>query len=288
MPGRPSPRATTTRKKEHVQVTLTRDVGFRSKTSGLEAFEFIHNALPELNLSEIDTSVKFLEHTLALPCMVSCMTGGYDDAGRINRILAEACETLRIGMGVGSQRQAMESSQFHKTFSVVRNAAPSIPIVGNIGAAEVARMTDLDDMKRLVDLIQANAFVVHLNPLQEFLQPEGTPEFRGVLQGIERLVLGLSVPVIVKEIGAGLSKDVAHRLLNVGVRHLDVAKIDAWLISSGIGGFLQRAPFEKLPLYDHSSGRLHSLRREGSLPDWRQQSVLLLGLTSPHQPVLYL
>ncbi len=223
MPQRNPGRSTTSRKKQHVDLTLTRNVSFKAKTAGLEHLEFVHNALPELNLSDIDTSTKFLDRTLALPFMVSCMTGGYAEALAINRQIAEVCQDAQIAMGVGSQRQAMEDSRYHRTFSVVREAAPSIPIVGNLGGAEVARMTDTESAKRLVDLINADAFTVHLNPLQELLQPEGNTNFRGILHGIARLVKDLPVPVIVKEIGAGISADVARRLLDVGVRYIDIA-----------------------------------------------------------------
>jgi len=222
MPLTRTSRATPSRKKQHVNVTLTRDVAFKSKTTGLERLEFINNALPELDLSDVDTSTQFLNHTLKFPFMVSCMTGGYADALKINRGLAEACEEMQIAMGVGSQRQALENQQYHKTFAVVREVAKTIPVVGNIGAAEVATL-NVEAAKRLINLVKADALVVHLNPLQEFLQPEGNPRFRGVLAGIDRLVKGLSVPIIVKEIGAGISVDVARRLLDVGVRYIDVA-----------------------------------------------------------------
>ena len=216
-------RATPSRKKEHVDLVLRRRVGFKGKTTGLEALEFANNALPELDFEDVRTSTTFLGHTLAFPLMISCMTGGYAGALAINRALAEVCAERRIAMGVGSQRQALEDAQYHKTFTVVREAAPKIPIVGNIGAAEVACMRDAAPAQRLVDLVRADAFAVHLNPLQELLQPEGNPKFRGVLNGIALLVKGLGVPVIVKEIGAGISGAVARRLLDVGVRHIDVA-----------------------------------------------------------------
>jgi len=223
MPKKAPRRTTVSRKKQHIDLTLSRDVGFRTKTTGLESWEFVHNALPELNLSEISTSTQFLGKTLAFPFMISCMTGGYAEALTINRQIAEVCEETGIAMGVGSQRQALEDARYHKTFSVARAAAPSIPIVGNIGAAEVARMTDASDVRRLVDLVRADGFAVHLNPLQEFLQPEGSPAFRGVLNGIRLLVRELPIPVIVKEIGAGLSAGVVRRLLDCGVTYIDVA-----------------------------------------------------------------
>jgi isopentenyl-diphosphate delta-isomerase len=223
MPRKTSGRVTTSRKKQHVDITLRKDVGFRQKSTGLERLEFVHNALPELNLADVDPRTVFLGREIALPLMVSCMTGGYPDAQGINRSLAAVCEEVHIAMGVGSQRQALEDTHYHRTFSIVREVAPSIPVVGNIGAAEVATMKDPSAAQRLVDLIRADAFAVHLNPVQELLQPEGNPEFRGVLEGIRLLVRSLPVPVIAKEIGAGLSAGVVRRLLDVGVRYIDVA-----------------------------------------------------------------
>jgi len=223
MPRKTSRRATTSRKQEHVTLTMTKEVAFRKKSTGLERLEFIHNALPEIDCEEVDTRTVFLGCELSLPLMVSCMTGGYADAVKINRDLATVCEEKRIALGVGSQRQALEDTRFHRTYSIVREVAGSIPIVGNIGAAEVAGMKDPGNAQKLVDLIRADALAVHLNPLQELLQPEGSPRFRGVLDGIALLVRALPVPVIVKEIGAGLSPDVIARLLDVGVRYIDIA-----------------------------------------------------------------
>ncbi len=223
MPKHAPRRPTVSRKKQHVELTLTRNVGFQAKTTGLEHWDFVHNALPELNLADIDTTAVFLGKVIALPFMVSSMTGGYPDALRINRQLAEVCQETGIAIGVGSQRQALEDTTFHKTFSIVRDTAPSIPVIGNLGAAEVARLETADAVLRLVDLVRADAFAVHLNPLQELLQPEGTPAFRGVLRGIQMLVKELPVPVIVKEIGAGLSAGVVRRLLDVGVTCIDIA-----------------------------------------------------------------
>lgn len=214
---------TPSRKQQHVRLTLTKDVSFRATSAGFERWEFVHNALPEISLSDVDTSTRFLGKPLRFPLIVSSMTGGYADALRINRSLAEVCETYGLAMGVGSQRQAMEDKRHHATYAVARTSAPSIPLFGNIGAAEVALLKDASPVRRLADLIQADAFAVHLNPLQEFLQPEGTPEFTGVLKGIELLVSTLGIPIIVKEIGAGISAAVARRLLEAGVAVIDVA-----------------------------------------------------------------
>jgi isopentenyl-diphosphate delta-isomerase len=151
------------------------------------------------------------------------MTGGYADAIKINRQLAEVCAIKKIAMGVGSQRQALEDDQYHRSFSVIREVASSIPVFGNIGAAEVAKLRDASPILRLVELIRADGFAIHLNPVQELLQPEGNTNFRGVLAGIEMLVKAIPVPLIVKEIGAGISADVAQRLVDIGVTIIDVA-----------------------------------------------------------------
>jgi len=211
------------RKRQHVEFVVGRDVGFRKKTTGLERFDFVHNALPELDYDDIDTAQEFLGVICSMPVLVSSMTGGYAEAESINRALGEACEQCGIPMGVGSQRQALEDSRYLDSFRVARSAAPSIPLFGNIGAAELTRGDAVESVRRLADLIDANGFAVHLNPLQELLQPEGTPKFRAVLSSIERLNAQLGLPVIVKEVGAGLSSHVVRRLLDVGVRIIDVA-----------------------------------------------------------------
>lgn len=214
---------TSSRKQQHVQITLSRDVSFRGKSAGFDRFEFIHNALPELDLAQVDPSTTFLGKRVNLPLIVSSMTGGYRDAVRINRGLAEACAARGIAMGVGSQRQAIEDKTHHRSYSIVREVAPKIPVFGNIGAAEVAKLKSAAPVRRLADLIGADAFAVHLNPLQEFLQPEGNPQFAGVLKGIGLLVRELGIPIMVKEIGAGISAGVAVRLIEAGVTIIDVA-----------------------------------------------------------------
>lgn len=214
---------TSGRKRDHVDLVVRHDVRFRGKTTGLERYDFVHNALPEIDLDEVDVSANFLGFRCSMPLLVSSMTGGYSEAERINRELAEVCEAFRLPMGVGSQRQATESSLHHASFRSARVGAPTIPIFGNLGGAEVASPRAVDDIRHLADLIEASAFAVHLNPLQELMQSEGNPRFRGVLNGIERLVKELDLPIIVKEVGAGLSADVIQRLLDVGVRHFDVA-----------------------------------------------------------------
>ena len=215
--------STTSRKEQHVRLVLDRNVAFKAKTGGFEDWEFVHNALPELDLSAIDTSCTFLGKRLAAPLLISCMTGGYKGAERINRQLAEVCATLPIAMGIGSQRQALENAAFHASFKAARTAAPSIPLIGNIGGAQLVKEKYIDRIRAAVDLIRADAIAVHLNPLQELLQPEGETNFRGVARGIARLVRSIGIPVIVKEVGAGISGAVALRLEALGVKYIVVA-----------------------------------------------------------------
>ncbi len=251
---------TTSRKKDHVELTVNKNVTFREKRTGFDEWEFIHNALPEINFSEIDTSTTFLSAQLSFPFLISCMTGGYADAERINKELAEVCEEFRIAMGVGSQRQALENTTYHTSFSIVRKAAPTIPIIGNIGAPEVAQLKNIFSIQKLAELIGANAFAVHLNPLQEFLQPEGNTNFRGVLAGIELLVKKLSIPIIVKEIGAGISGEVAKKLLNIGVSYIDVAGAGgtSW---AGVEILRSKEQQEQNPFWDWGISTVESLQQ---------------------------
>jgi isopentenyl-diphosphate delta-isomerase len=214
---------TSSRKEEHVALAIKKNVAFKFKTSGFERWDFQHNALPECNESDISTETSFLGKTISLPIIIAGMTGGYEGALTINRRLAEFCAEKRLPMGVGSQRQMLENGRFIRSFSVVREVSKDIVVVGNIGAAEIVRMRDLAPFQRLVELIGADGLAVHLNPLQEFLQPEGNTNFAGVLSGIEKLVQGLRVPILVKETGAGISGPVARRLLDAGVSVIDVA-----------------------------------------------------------------
>jgi isopentenyl-diphosphate delta-isomerase len=211
------------RKKEHIDIALNRDIAFRDKTSGFENYEFIHCALPEMAFDEVDPRSDFLGKRLSFPLMISAMTGGYAGAVRINRGLAEVCQRKKIALGVGSQRQIFENDHHHDTFLIVRKTAPDIPIIGNIGAGQIVHLGDFSTIQQMIELVEADAMAVHLNPLQELLQPEGSPDFRGVLTAIEKLVRTLTVPVIVKEVGCGISEEVARKLADVGVQYIDVA-----------------------------------------------------------------
>ena len=214
---------TTKRKSEHIRIALNEDVRFRNKTTGFENYELVHCALPEINLQDVSTETEFLGKTLSFPLMIGGMTGGCSNAVEINRQLAVACQEMRIALGVGSQRQMLEDDRHLNSFRVVREVAPDAVIIGNIGAEQVAQMEDLSVYQRMIDLIEADGMAVHLNPLQEALQKEGNARFRDVLKGIEFMVRGLNVPIIVKEVGCGISEHVARILKDVGVKYVDIA-----------------------------------------------------------------
>jgi isopentenyl-diphosphate delta-isomerase len=224
MKKRLSPKPSTpSRKKDHVDICLTEDVAYQEKTTGFERIEFIHNALPELDLKEIDTSTVFLKKKLRLPLMITGMTGGYEGAVKINGDLALVCEEKKLALGLGSQRQALEDDSQLESYSIVRKNAPTIPIIGNIGAAQIVKGLNIKRLQKLLDDIEADALAVHLNALQEAVQFEGDVNFRGVLDGISRLVKKLKIPIIVKETGAGISYLAAKRLHEVKVNYIDVS-----------------------------------------------------------------
>jgi isopentenyl-diphosphate delta-isomerase len=214
---------TSKRKKEHIQLCLTDKVAFRSKTNGFEKFDFIHDALTEVDISKISFHTKFLTHKINYPFLISCMTGGTAEAENINERLALIAEELKIPIGVGSQRQALENKEYHNSYKVIRKTAKSVPVLGNLGAAQLIQSKNLKDIFSLIDMLEADAFVIHLNPLQELLQPEGEPNFVGLLKRLEKLVCKTSVPIIIKEVGSGIGKETAKKLLNIGVQGIDVA-----------------------------------------------------------------
>lgn len=215
------------RKKEGIMITLNEQVQAKQASTLLECVHFIHNALPELNLEDIDISTNYLHHRFSAPILIDAMTGGTPAATRLNETLAKAAAEYGLGMGVGSQRAGLKSEALADTYKVVRRAAPDIFLMANIGGAQLAESLSVNDAEKLVRMIDADALAVHLNPLQELVQPEGEPRFRGVLKGIEALASKLDVPIIVKEVGAGISAEVATRLVKAGVASINV---------SGLGG----------------------------------------------------
>lgn len=210
------------RKRDHIRHTINGHTQYDHGT-GLDAYRLIHNALPELSLDDVSTETVFDDRTFSIPVFISSMTGGTVETGQVNRIIAEVCQDLNIPMGVGSQRIMLEDPTVTESFSVVREAAPDAYIAANIGGVQIRNGLAIEKLRNLLDSIEANALIVHLNPLQELMQPEGDRNFSGVLKGIEFLVNNASVPIIVKETGAGINGATAKRLYNVGVRYIDIA-----------------------------------------------------------------
>lgn len=215
---------TSNRKQDHIKICLEDDVQFKSKTTGFEKYDFEHYAITELTLDEIDLSSEFLGNKISYPFLISCMTGGTIEAESINAKLAEVAEELNIPIGVGSQRQLLEDDKYLKSFKIISEKAKSVPILGNIGAAEFSKFDKPDDkINYLAESINASAMVIHVNPLQELFQLEGTPNFKGFLKNLEILCKKSSIPVIIKEVGSGISKIAARALLDCGVKGIDVA-----------------------------------------------------------------
>ncbi len=210
------------RKKDHVELTVTDGTQYH-QSAGFERYRFIHNALPEVNSEEVSTEAELLGESFSFPLFISSMTGGYAEAGPVNAIIAEFCEAEDLPFGVGSQRAMLEDDSLTDTFSVVREKAPNAFICSNIGGVQLIGGLGTKRLTRLIDSVKADAIIVHLNPLQELMQPEGDRDFKGVLEGIEQLVKDTELPVIVKETGAGISEHTARRLLNAGVEVIDVA-----------------------------------------------------------------
>jgi len=215
-------RETQTRKADHLRICLDEDVQFKANTNGLERYRFTHCCLPELNHSEIDPQTLFLGKLLGAPLLISSMTGGTEEAKTINFRLAEVAQQYKLAMGVGSQRVAVENPQVADTFNV-RSLAPDILLFANIGAVQLNYSYGVDQCRRVVDICQADALILHLNPLQECIQPNGDTNFRGLLDKIEFVCKEMPVPVIVKEVGNGISAAMAQKLIEAGVSAIDVA-----------------------------------------------------------------
>jgi isopentenyl-diphosphate delta-isomerase len=210
------------RKSDHIKINLEQDVR-SALTTGLENYHFIHEALPELDLNRIDPSLKLFDKRLAAPILISSMTGGTEEAGEINQRLAEAAQEVGVAMGVGSQRAALEHPEQVSTFSITRKVAPDILLFANLGAVQLNYGYTIDHCRRAVDMIQADALILHLNPLQEAVQDAGDVNFAGLAKKIEAVCKQIEVPVIAKEVGWGISEKTAKLLADCGVSAIDVA-----------------------------------------------------------------
>ena len=215
------------RKTEHIKISLNQNVQARKTTTGFEDIHFIHKALPEIDEQETDLSTTVFNHKFAAPLIVSAITGGTLEATKINATIAEAVEELGVGMGVGSQRAAIEDKKLEKTFAIARKKAPTAFLIANLGGVQLVNGYTVKEVKKAIEMIDADAVAIHLNPLQEAVQPEGQTNFRGVLEKIRDVAKELDKPVIVKETGAGIAAEDAKKLETAGVEGIDV---------SGVGG----------------------------------------------------
>ena len=217
------PNQTENRKAEHIKVSLEENVKARRITTGFENVYFVHQALPEIDRNKIRLATKVFDHEFSAPIFVGAMTGGTREATKINTFIAESVEELGLGMGVGSQRAAIEEPKLESTYKIVRKKAPDAFLVANIGAPQLVQGYGVKEAEHAVEMIGADALAIHLNPLQEAIQPEGEACYAGVLQKIREIAESLSIPVIVKETGAGISAEVAEKLERVGVKGIDVS-----------------------------------------------------------------
>ncbi len=208
------------RKREHLEISLSPEA--QTGRTGFDSYRFIHNALPEIDFDEIDTSIEFLNKKLAFPFFISSMTGGVAEGERINKNLLGAAEKYGIAMGVGSQRAAIEKEELSHLFGRKSENSKAL-LFANVGAVQLNYGFSVEKYQRAIDMIEADALILHLNPIQEAVQAEGDRNFKNLLLRIGELVKKMTVPVIVKEVGFGISEDVCRRLFDVGVRIVDTA-----------------------------------------------------------------
>lgn len=211
------------RKQEHLKIAQEEAVQYSRLMTSFEGYRFIHNALPELDFKQIDTRTSFLEYRLSAPLMIAGMTGGDDRSERLNRDLARAAREMKIALGLGSIRPLLEDCKQLSSYKVAKEEAPDVPVIANIGAVQLLRNRDTSHLIEVLKSIKVDALAIHLNPLQEALQPEGEPQFRGVSRAIELLKETIPFPLIVKEVGFGLSENVIARLYKIGIRWIDIA-----------------------------------------------------------------
>ena len=260
------------RKADHLRINLDNDVS-SSLTTGLEHYRFVHQAVPELDLAAVDTTTTLLGKTLRAPLLISSMTGGTEQAREINRRLARAAQARGIAMGLGSQRAAIQRPELADTFRV-RDVAPDILLLANLGAVQLNYGYDVEHCRKAVEMIGADALILHLNPLQEALQPEGNSNFSGLLRKIEAVCRTLNVPVVVKEVGWGISEQAARQLAEAGVSAIDVAG----------GGGTSWSEVEKRRMTAPAQRRVAARFRGWGLPT--AESILMARRGAPHLPLI--
>lgn len=261
------------RKDQHIEICRSEDVESSDKFTGFERIHFIPNALPELDLSGLDTKVRFLGRQFALPITISGMTGGIEKGVHINRLLAEAAQYFNIPMGVGSQRIALDDDASSEIFDV-KKYAPDIFLIGNLGLAQLRGDDYLERCLRAVEMIQADALAIHLNVLQELIQVEGDRAFAQVEVRLREICRQLPVPVIIKEVGCGISTQTAQRLIDAGVTAIDVG---------GRGG-TSWGYIEGLRSGDTQTQMLASQFRDWGIPT--AYSLAAVRQSAPHLPLI--
>lgn len=260
-----------TRKSDHIRINLEEDVR-SGLTTGLERYHFIHQALPELNLEDVNLNLDIFGKKLNAPILISSMTGGTADAAAINRTLASAAQETGVAMGLGSQRAAIEQPDLAVTFKV-RDVAPDILLLANLGAVQLNYRYGIAECQRAVDMIEADALILHLNALQEAVQPEGDTRFAGLLKKIEHVCKSLPVPVIAKEVGWGFSEKAAKMLAEAGIAAIDVA---------GAGG-TSWSQVEMHRAQDESQSRLAAAFINWGIPT--AESILNVRRAAPGLPI---
>lgn len=264
---------TESRKADHIRINLDQDVQFPRLTTGLERYRFMHQAVPEIDLATVDASVSLLGKTLNLPLVISSMTGGTTLAEKINTNLARAAQEHKIAMGVGSQRAAIEDDSLASSFQI-RAVAPDILLFANLGAVQLNYGYGVEECRRAVDMIEADALILHFNVLQEAVQPEGDVNFSNLLEKVEAVCKQVNVPVIAKEVGWGFAEQTVRDLVNAGVSAIDVA---------GSGGTSwSEVEYHRAPDSFHA-------RVAASFADWgipTAQAIQYAVQGAPHLPVI--
>ncbi len=221
------------RKLDHILITSSKEV--ESSETLLEEIQLIHQALPEIDFSEVSIETEFLGKKLSAPIIITGMTGGHPLGGEINSVLAKVAEKQKIAMGVGSQRAALEDPSLVYSYRVARDNAPSIPLIANIGAQQLLSPKGFELAERAVEMIEADALAIHLNPAQEAFQAGGDTSYRGIIERISGVAEKLSVPVIVKETGCGISLETALKIFEAGVDIIDISGAGgtSWIVVEG-------------------------------------------------------